>query len=71
MIRVEEYEEVSKDDGVAGIGGNVTEHGSAINGGAAMMAGVGSEDELRSNHGSNPKRRVNQKDFFQESLTSE
>ena len=71
VICVEGYEEVSGDDGVVGIGGYVTEHGSAINGGATVMGGAGSEEERRSNHGSNPERRVDQEDLFQESPNSE
>ena len=71
MIRVEGYEEVSGDDGVVGTGGYVTEHGSAINGGATVMGGARSEKERRSNHGSNPERRVDQEDLFQESPNSE
>ena len=64
MIHVEGYKEASEDDGVAGIGGNVTEHGGAMNGGAVMRDRAGNKDEWWSNHGNNPERRVDQEDFF-------
>ena len=49
----------------------MTEHGSVMNGGAAMRDGARSEDERQSNHGNNPEMRVNQEDFFQEGPNSE
>ena len=49
----------------------MTEHGSAMNGGAAMRDGEGSEDERRTNHGNNPMRKVDQEDLFQECPNSE
>ena len=45
MIHVEGYEEVSENVGVAVTGGNVNEHGSAINGGTTVKGGAGSEEE--------------------------
>ena len=68
VMHVEGYEKAR--EAGASRGGNVTEHGSVMNGGATMRDGAGSEDEQQSNHGNNLERRVDQEDFFQEGPNS-
>nr|POE54792.1 hypothetical protein CFP56_47628 [Quercus suber] len=70
VIRVVGYEEDSVDNGVTGTESNVTDLGSDVNKGSVMMGGA-REEEQRSNHGSNPERRVDQEVLFQESPYSE